>query len=222
MNIIRLTLLIVTLGGLALLLVQNFSPALPLVFLGMRTQPLPLALWILFSITAGGLSSLLISTLLKFTNYITPEPSTKTSKSKASAPRVNRNYREETIPPPSSSREYVNQTDNTTINEFDEFDDWETDDSQADDWEYTAPRQPQPKTDSEQKTSKTASQSNSVYSYSSQAPKNTGVGKTESVYDADYRVIIPPYQPAESDQSDDDDWSFFEDDDFENDNENPK
>jgi hypothetical protein len=188
----------------------------------MRTQPLPLALWILFSITAGGLTSLLISTLLKFTNYFTPQQSTNTSKSQTSRPRVNKNYREETIPPPSSSREYVSQTDDTTSNDLNEFDDWETDDSQADDWDYAVPRQPQPKTYPEQKTSKTASPSNSVYSYSSQAPKNTGVGKTESVYDADYRVIIPPYQPSESDQNDDDDWSFFEDDDFENDNENRK
>jgi hypothetical protein len=47
------------------------------------------------------------------------------------------------------------------------------------------------------------------------------VGKTESVYDADYRVIIPPYQESGKTQvTDDDDWDFFEDDDFEDDNEN--
>ena len=40
-------------------------------------------------------------------------------------------------------------------------------------------------------------QSGSVYSYSYQSPENTGVGTTESVKDAEYRVIVPP--PSESD-----------------------
>jgi hypothetical protein len=41
------------------------------------------------------------------------------------------------------------------------------------------------------------------------------------VYDADYRVIIPPYEPSTTNpvdnqaDDDDDDWKFFEDDDFE-------
>ena len=45
-------------------------------------------------------------------------------------------------------------------------------------------------------------------------PKNTGVGKTESIYDADYRVIIPPYQPPSTNPRDndtDDDWDFLTD-----------
>jgi hypothetical protein len=40
------------------------------------------------------------------------------------------------------------------------------------------------------------------------------VGKTESIYDADYRVIIPPYQPPSTKKSDndtDDDWDFLTD-----------
>jgi hypothetical protein len=41
------------------------------------------------------------------------------------------------------------------------------------------------------------------------------------VYDADYRVIIPPYEPSTTNpvdnqaDDDDEDWKFFEDDDFE-------
>ncbi len=53
-----------------------------------------------------------------------------------------------------------------------------------------------------QQEPKSSSQSGSVYSYSYREPKNTAVGKTESVYDADYRVIIPPYQPPTTDQAD--------------------
>jgi hypothetical protein len=219
---IRLILLVVVLGGLTLLLVQNFSPALPLVFLGMRTQPLPLALWILFSITAGGLTSFFIATLFKFTNYFTPQVSS--SKSTTTAPRVKTTSREETIPPPSSPRRPVNKADYATSKEFD---DWETDANQGDDWDVEEPQQtPSPKTYPDEQArkqgSKNGSQSDSVYSYSSQEPKNTGVGKTESIYDADYRVIIPPYQPPTTNQSDhqsDDDWDFFEDEDFADDNE---
>ncbi|TAF11286.1 MAG: LapA family protein [Nostocales cyanobacterium] len=218
---IRVILLVVVLGGLTLLLVQNFSLALPLVFLGMRTQPLPLALWILFSIAAGGLTSFLITTLSKVTNYFAPPASA--SKSTTTAPRVKTTAREETIPPPASPRRSVDETDYTTSNEFD---DWETDPNQGNDWDVEEPPQTSsPKTYPNQQASKNASQSDSVYSYSSQSPKNTGVGKTESIYDADYRVIIPPYQPQTTNQSDhqsDDDWGFFEDEDFEDENESPR
>lgn len=218
MSGIRLTLLALVLVGLIILLVQNLSLALPLVFLGMRTRPLPLALWILLSITAGGLTSFLVSTLFKLTNNfsIPPQPSSNSFKSTAKPPRVNRNPREETIPGSPSSQASVGKNDDR---EDDDFDDWNLDDNQADDWDFEETRQtkkPQPSPQTE--TRKNRSQSNSVYSYNSQSPKNTGVGKTESVYDADYRVIIPPYQPSDTEQSDDndysdDDWDFFEDDD---------
>ncbi|MEA5579188.1 LapA family protein [Anabaena sp. UHCC 0451] len=215
---IRLISLVVVFGGLILLLVQNFSPALPLVFLGMRTQPLPLALWILFSITAGGLTSFFITSLFKFTNYFTAQPSS--SKSTATTPRVKTSSRKETIPPPSSSRQEFSQTD----------DDWETDANQGNDWDFEEPQQtPSPKTYPNQQAPKNVPQSDSIYSYSSQSPKNTGVGKTESIYDADYRVIIPPYQPQashptneQSNDDDDDDWDFFEDDNFQDNDERPQ
>jgi hypothetical protein len=213
MSIIRLILLVVVLGGLTLLLVQNLSPALPLVFLGMRTKPLPLSLWILFSVGSGGLTSLLISSLFKFTNYFSSQPSTGTFKSTTTTSRVPKPSRDETIPPSGSSREPVSKT---TYTSNDDFDDWETDDSQADNWDFDEQRQTRKSPASPER------QSDSVYSYSSQAPQNTGVGKTESVYDADYRVIIPPYQPDTTNQSDDDDWNFLEDDDFEDDQENPR
>ncbi len=64
MAVIRLILLVAVLGGLTLLLVQNWSPVLSLVFLGMRTQPLPLAMWILFSTATGAFTSVLISYLV--------------------------------------------------------------------------------------------------------------------------------------------------------------
>ena len=223
MAVIRLILLVAVLGGLTLLLVQNCSPVISLVFLGMRTQPLPLAMWILFSTTAGALTSVLITTLFKLSNYFGGQRQTPL-RSRASSPRT-ASRREEptsrsyTPPPPTSKTEYATN---------EEFDDWETNNNANDDWNFDekpaeAPN-PSPKTqpvrDSQtyerQQEPQSSSQSGSVYSYSYREPKNTAAGKTESVYDADYRVIIPPYQPPtdnQADNADDDDWSFFEDDD---------
>ena len=173
-------------------------------FLGMRTQALPLALWILLSITAGIFTSLIITRLLKFATDLNLLAQQPIPKSIPTPPRVRQN-----TPPPKSPSPPVSQAD-------DEFDDWDTNRNQ-DDWDDDS--------QSEEEISPNQQSSNSrpssVYSYSSQSPKNTAVGKTESVYDADYRVIIPPYQESDKNPAtDDDDWDFFEDDDFEGDDEN--
>jgi len=221
MAVIRLFLLVAVLGSLTLLLVQNWSPIIPLVFLGMRTQPLPLAMWILFSTTAGAVTSLLIASLFKFSTYFagqqrkTPLKSPATYKSTA-----NRTPREESTPrkeaPPSTNREAEPRTSKA-------LDDWETDSSTNDDWDFDEKSTPSPQntpvrdsnTYERQQEPTAGSKSGSVYSYSYQEPKNSGVGKTESVYDADYRVIVPPYQPSTTKDSEDDDWGFFDDDDIE-------
>ncbi|MBD2454667.1 LapA family protein [Nostoc sp. FACHB-87] len=224
MAVLRLILLVAILGGLTLLLVQNWSPAISLVFLGVRTQPLPLAMWILFITTAGALTSVLITTLFKLSSYFVGQ-SQPAPKSRVTPRRVTTPRREEPqsqpYTPPSSSRS--NQAADS-----EEFDDWETSNNN-DDWDFAEKSEPapppraktQPERDFEpeerQPEPKTASKSGSTYSYSYREPKNTAAGKTESVYDADYRVIIPPYKQPEDEPkntNDDDDWSFFEDDEF--------
>ena len=204
MAVIRLIILVTAIMGLIIILVQNLSPSLPLMFLGMRSQALPLALWILLSITAGIFTSLIITRLLKFATDLNLLAQQPIPKSIPTPPRVRQN-----TPPPKSPSPPVSQAD-------DEFDDWDTNRNQ-DDWDDDS--------QSEEEISPNQQSSNSrpssVYSYSSQSPKNTAVGKTESVYDADYRVIIPPYQESDKNPAtDDDDWDFFEDDDFEGDDEN--
>jgi hypothetical protein len=222
MAVIRLILLVAVLGGLTLLLVQNWSPVLSLVVLGMRTQPLPLAIWILFSTAAGAFTSVSITILLKLSNYLGGQQRQASFKSTASSPRTKATRREEPTPRPSSSPPPASQTESRRS---DEFDDWETN-GKDDDWDFnTKPREapaPNPKTQTQsvgdsqayerQQEPKSSSQSGSVYSYSYREPKNTAVGKTESVYDADYRVIIPPYQPPTNNPPDDDDWGFDDDD----------
>ncbi|MBD2613138.1 MAG: LapA family protein [Nostoc sp. ZfuVER08] len=229
MAVIRLILLVAVLGGLTLLLVQNWSPPLSLVFLGLRTQPLPLAMWVLFSTVAGAFTSISITTLFKLSNYFAPgqrqtpdRPAATSSRAKAN-PREEPTYTRPNPPPASKKQEPTN----------DVFDDWETN-SSGDDWDFdekpeeTSTRNPQTQQSRDSKIyerqsqPKTSSESGSVYSYGYREPKNTAVGKTESIYDADYRVIIPPYQPPTTKQADDDDdWGFFEDD-SEDDNERPR
>lgn len=221
MAVIRLILLVAVLGGLTLLLAQNWSPMLPLVFLGMRTQPLPLAIWLLFSVTAGALTSVFISTVFQISGYFVGQKRQPRVQAKASSRRTNTTQRAEptpgpTSPPPSASKQ------NYTASEA--FDDWNTDGSENDDWDFeqqpqkaTTPKQQTPDTPGSQtyerqQEPQSSSRSGSVYSYNYREPKNTAVGKTESIYDADYRVIIPPYQPPTENPSDDDDWGFFEDD----------
>ncbi|WP_414512844.1 LapA family protein [Nostoc sp. PCC 9305] len=232
MAVIRLILLVAVLGGLTLLLVQNFSPALSLVFLGVRTQPLPLAIWILFSTATGAFTSILIATLFNLSNYFvagqrqTPSRATTPSSRAKATRREEPTSRPPSPPPPASKNEEPSS---------EEFDDWETNSSRDDDWNFDekseeAPipnsqaQQPRDSTTYErQSEAKSSSRSGSVYSYSYREPKNTAAGKTESIYDADYRVIIPPYQPPTTNQADDDDWEFFEDDDdFEDDGKRPR
>ncbi len=232
MAVIRLILLVAVLGGLTLLLLQNWSPAISLVFLGVRTQPLPLAIWILFSTATGAFTSILIATLFNLSNYFVGGQRQTPNKASATSPRVKATRREEPTsgpanPPPPASKKQEPSSD--------VFDDWETNSSKNDDWNFdekseSAPN-PNPETQQprysttyeRQSEAKSNSQSGSVYSYSYREPKNTAAGKTESIYDADYRVIIPPYQPPTTNQADDDDWEFFDDDDdFENDGKRPR
>lgn len=203
MDVIRLIILVTTILGLIIILVQNFGRSLPLVFLGMQSQSLPLGLWVLLSIIAGVFTSLVITRLLKFaTNLNLQEQQSIPKSPPTTAQRVKQN-----TPPPSSPPQ-------TPASQFNDQDDWNTNQDQ-DDWDDGENYESVPKT-----SPTSNSRTSSVYSYSSQEPKNTAVGKTEAIYDADYRVIIPPYKEPIKDQADDDDWDFFEDDDFEDNNEN--
>ncbi|HEY9836653.1 MAG TPA: hypothetical protein V6D27_07120 [Vampirovibrionales bacterium] len=56
-------LLLVVLGGLTIFALQNTSPSLSLVFLGMRSIALPLSVWILAAIALGVVTAIAIATL---------------------------------------------------------------------------------------------------------------------------------------------------------------
>ena len=187
---IRLTISLVLLGGLILLFIQNLSPVLPLVFLGMRTYPLPLAFWILISTATGALTSVLMNNLVKLAN----NPGKRSQAAGTTRPQARTSSRE--VPPPPRNTPPTSSS-STGSSRYEPVDDWGTH-RNLDDWDEVA----QPET-------KSSSTSGSGYSYGYPNPENTSVGKTESVYDADYRVIIPPYVPPTEESPDEDDWDFF-------------
>ncbi|MGB3309325.1 MAG: hypothetical protein WBG32_23380 [Nodosilinea sp.] len=64
MATVRLIVVVLTLGLVVLLGVQNLTPALPLVFFGGSTQALPLGVWLAIAVLLGALTTLVLTALL--------------------------------------------------------------------------------------------------------------------------------------------------------------
>ncbi len=64
MATVRLIVLLLALGIVVLLGVQNLAPMLPLVFFGGTTQALPLGIWLVGAVLLGGLTTLVLTALL--------------------------------------------------------------------------------------------------------------------------------------------------------------
>ena len=277
--------LLVIVVGLTIFALQNVEPALSLVFLGFRSPAVPLSIWILLSMAVGALTSLLISGLLAFSNYLSPtrdrngrysrsRPDTfpEDSRMPYTPPRpprkqeidpdLNRensqsqaagSYRSEygtsagysartfyqETPNPDAAKDYAQpRTDRVA----DDEDDWVSDGSKSgsqdgdDDWgdDRDFPAGPgvndvagaNPRDYEAKQEPKSQSWAGSVYSYGYRDPNQSGVGQTESVYDADYRVIVPPQEaipkpadgaPKNPSAETEDDWGLDEDDEFEDD-----
>ncbi len=214
----RIILLLVILGGLVLLLVQNWSPVLPLVFLGVATPALPLAVWILISLAAGASTSLAIAFLLQLTNYVSQPKSSNQRQAQAppKTPPYNASSAPPKTPPPQERDRAVDDWQESANEDWDfeeNVDDQESppQDNVQDSRSYEARSEP-----------KSSYQTGSVYSYSYREPSDSGVGRTESVYDADYRVLTPPYrepEKAQEQEQEEEDWGFDEDE-FEDEDEN--
>ncbi|MEB3215169.1 MAG: LapA family protein [Nostocales cyanobacterium 94392] len=211
-----------------LLLAQNWSPAIPLVFLGLRTQPLSLAIWMLFSSAAGAFTSLLITGLVQLlsSRYKMQQRQTR-SYSPEDSPRFNQRsqpneyYQRKSTPPPASTPQPPDEFENH------EDDDWDLDKNVNDDWEFEERFDSREKQPSDFGSSYTKIQDDTDYEdfqeadspYANQKNdlKNPYPGKTESIYDADYRVIIPPANPSvtsktsdDTDNDDNEDWGLFD------------
>ncbi len=215
-NLLLLIVLIVVIGGLALFAWQNGSPSLSLTFLGLKSIPLPLSVWILAAIVAGVITYLLIYGIFGLSNYLLKQSL------QPSRPRSRKsNYQNQTgegrdrysqSQGISDSQSSFNLNKDSEPTEKDEnLDDWEQGPPKVShSWDSSTKEQhieepqgsvnqssTQKNYEAEQQP-KTESWSGSVYSYGYRDPSSSGVGQTESVYDADYRVITPPPPPDPS------------------------
>lgn len=222
MSLIRIVLLLLVVGGLALFTLSNLSPVLSLVFLGMQTATLPLSAWIGIAIAAGAITSF----VLQFLSYLQRGYSTRRFEEPDAAPPQSPSFRRESYanpaagqtpytpppPPPETPR-------SSTTSDWEEKsdEDWDFDEErptgtpQSDRSNYEVKQEP-----------KTGSQSGSVYSYGYREQSNSGVGKADAVYDANYRVITPPSQKPVEPEDDEEDWGFEDDEDFNDESENQR
>lgn len=201
---------IVTVMGLLLsviaILIQNQSPTVSLVFLGMRSQPLPLGVWIAGAVLIGALCSLGMFAILSL-GPVPPRNARRRAKFQQPPPNNPRSGRGE----PSNRRGYSDWDDPVATdwygtpnsdpffeddpNYFEDERDFEDDPLAYPDDDYDDPTPPWEKRDSS-------------YSFSYRDPKFASQSsQRESVFDAEYRVITPPQQPDAAKE----DWDDFDD-----------
>lgn len=246
MPLVRIVLLLLVVGGLALFALNNLSPVLSVQFLGMTSRTLPLAAWIGCAIAAGAFTSF----LLQFLGYISSgssrsgfvesdqfeEEQAQTRQGSWQNRENQTSFRENsaTPPPPSPPPPPPATPKNKSASDWEETvaENWDLDEdptstrkttSQRDNFgddssnrpSYEKAQQPQSR-----------SQTGSVYSWSYREAQeqDSGVGKTDVVYDANYRVITPPYQPPAKPEveEEDEDWGFEDDDDFKDEGDSKK
>src|SRR6476646_8145169 len=215
MPVIRLLLLLLILVGLAAFTLQNWAFQLPLVFLGKQTLVLPLSVWVLGAIAAGALTTLLFTGLLQLSNTLAIRKVrgrvAAASRLETEAAASRSNWDNSSSRSPSNPSSY-SRADSEGFTDESDFGAEEEEADPVDRTGYAADYERDRTTYEVPQEPTSSYRSGSSYSYSYKEPNTSGVGRSESVYDADYRVIIPPPQPLEEPE---DDYGFEEDEDFE-------
>ena len=215
-KLVLLIVLIAVIGSLALFAWQNWSPSLQLTFLGLKSRPLPISIWILGALIAGVVTYLFIYGLFELSNYLfkqnlqSPRATSQTLQHQAQSGESRDRYSQsEEI---SNSQSSFNLKKDSELREEDEnIDDWKQEtpiisnswdssrkEQDIEDTQKSVSQDSTEKNYEVEQEPKTESCSSSVYSYGYRSPSGSGIAQTESVYDADYRVITP--QPPQ-DQS---------------------
>jgi FtsZ-interacting cell division protein ZipA len=96
----------------------------------MKTQALPLAIWILISVTAGAITSLLITGLFKLSNYFAAKQLWQRRRDVGAAQTSSNTRRSDA--PSSANRSESSNTNSTPS----DASDWDTDSSGDDDWNF--------------------------------------------------------------------------------------
>ncbi|MBW4419751.1 MAG: hypothetical protein KME13_11045 [Myxacorys californica WJT36-NPBG1] len=208
MSLLRLVVLLVVVGSLALFAVQNWFAPMQLVFLGLRSPAFPLPIWVLGAIAAGVLTTIIISILFRLNSFTAGRSVRRATATRVSSESSSSSYYtppsytpsvesprtawKATPPEPSSTSE--DWGDEDASDWFDDSDDW-TDEPRD---SRSSPR----RTDYEvRQEPKSGSRSGSTYSYSYRDPEPPKPNSSD-VVDADYRVIIPPNRNLDDDEAD--------------------
>jgi hypothetical protein len=267
MSVANLVIFLIVVAGLVLLVLQNISPSVSLVFLGTQTPSFPLSFWMVMAIAVGVILSLLIWGLFQLSASGSAAVPQSSPPPRSPKPPVQpMGFKAEPSPEPSSSysssRNPVNtaRTSTTysspqpTASTASTNDDWETEVKpirqswDEEDWgeeesvnstasqprwnqEEVASNSGEPRSEASEVRSsyspeseytrpnhyeveqkpKRETWSGSVYSYGYREGGDTAVGKSESVYDADYRIITPPPPSTEIQDDEEEDWDVQDD-----------
>lgn len=233
MPVIRIFLLLLVVGGLGLFAADNLSPLLSVSFLGMNSRALPLAVWIGCAIAAGAITSFLLQLLSSIPRGYSRSSFAEPEEVEEEQPQTRQGtwQNRQTQPPPANNSSQIPYNPpspppvtpkNKLASDWEETvgENWDLDEEprastrsnpESDRPSYETPQEP-----------KTRSQTGSVYSWSYRESSEPGVGKTDVVYDANYRVITPPSQPTTKPEEEDEDWGFEDDEDFKDEGDSKK
>lgn len=206
----RNVLLLVVLGGLTIFALQNTSPTLSLVFLGIKSIALPLSVWILAAIALGVVTAWTIAILFGLYHYwdsrdprprnrqrplepVNPPPP-RSNRTESPSPRYNATVIQDDVPnrfnrtgetgsriPVPNSRELEEEN---WIDEDEDFIDEPNPQpfpQSGEGYNYEVVREPVAE-----------SWVGSSYSYSYDQNRDSGGDQGNSSYDADYRIVTPP------------------------------
>jgi hypothetical protein len=180
------TVLLGVLGVSLLVVAQNLTPLMSVVFLGGRSPSLPLGIWLFIAFTLGLISSRLITIILQGSNsvrdYTNAPDSNSTPKNKFS-----------------SGQTFFSKSKRP----IDSGEDWEQASKPPGEWQE---ERPDPVTWGNGEPN-----NQNTYRSRSQPSERPTEKPKDTVYDADYRVIIPPYgspspSPAPVPQPETTDW----------------
>lgn len=261
---VRVILLLVIAAGVIIFAFQNLSP-IGLVVLGIKTQPLPLSVWVIGALTAGALTTLVLSGFSSISKSFAVRRSTqRPTESSAKPPKspwsgmgmksgdATRTARAQNTAGFRAARSDQRTAESRRNDEdwdtpsSNDWDDWEEPasprrsstsaqtpmrDTQNDDWTKWDDNEPSirdtrrsPQPDPSRRIDlgpHPGSRSSATTNNAQRSTSQETTHKADNVYDAEYRVLIPPYNPTPeppvpnptSSAADDEDWGL--DDDFE-------
>lgn len=199
---------------LGLFIIQNLGTVLPLVIFGVKTPALPLGVWVLTGLTLGFISSLCLQL---------PTALISTPKRQEKFQDDREDFEEMELPPRQTRQDpQARQTPQTAYTPPEisrDLSDWDLD--YSDDWQDAEPSpppravaKPEPKTSPEPPKKPPEPRPSATYSNAVGDEGKSGAGKTEAVYDANYRVINAPFSPPpEVAKQQEEDWGLEEEDD---------